>query len=114
SAYSATKAFVLTFARALTHEIKNPNFSLTVYLPGGIATEMTAGEKFNNLRNWLIPVKEAAREGINAFRNRKSAYIPGFLNRVGGTLANLLPKKFITGKMSKVYHQALLNAEKKK
>jgi short-subunit dehydrogenase len=112
SAYSATKAFVLSFATALTHEIKNRRFSLTVYLPGGIVTEMTAGENFHDLQGWLMPVKEAAKEGIYAFKSRKSTYIPGLLNRVGGYFMNLLPKKFITGKMSKVYERALLKAEK--
>lgn len=111
SAYSATKAFILSFARALVHEIKNPNFSLGVYAPGGIVTEMTAGENFHDLQGWLMPVKEAAEEGIYAFQTRKGTYIPGLLNRVGGFFMNLAPKKFITGKMSKIYERALVKAE---
>ncbi len=111
SAYSGTKAFILTFASTLAHEIKNPRFSLTVYTPGGIATEMTAGEKFSDLRSWLVPVGEAARDGIYAFRNRKSLYIPGFLNKMGSVLMNLLPKKIITRKMSGIYYKALLKSE---
>ncbi|MGZ3766443.1 MAG: SDR family NAD(P)-dependent oxidoreductase, partial [Mucilaginibacter sp.] len=113
SAYSATKAFILSFARALTHEIRNPSFSLTVYAPGGIVTEMTAGENFHDLQGWLMPVKQAAKEGIYAFQTRKSTYVPGLMNRVGGFFMNLLPKKFITGKMSKVYERALVKAEEK-
>lgn len=113
SAYSGTKAFILSFARALAHEIRNPKFSLSVYAPGGIVTEMTAGENFNDLQAWLMPVKKAAKEGIYGFRVRKSIYVPGLLNRVGGFFMNLLPKKFITGKMSKVYEKALMKAEKK-
>jgi short-subunit dehydrogenase len=112
SAYSATKAFVLSFGTALAHEIKNPLFSLTVYAPGGIVTEMTAGENFHDLKGWLMPVKEAAKEGIYAFHNRKTIYIPGFFNRAGSVFMNLLPKKFVMGKMSKVYYRALLKAEK--
>lgn len=111
SAYSGTKAFILSFTRALVHEIRNPSFSLTVYAPGGIVTEMTAGENFHDLQGWLMPVKQAAKEGIYAFQTRKSTYVPGMLNRVGGFFMNLLPKKFITGKMSKVYERALVKAE---
>jgi short-subunit dehydrogenase len=111
SAYSGTKAFILSFARALAHEIKNPKFSVTVYAPGGIVTEMTAGDNFNDLQGWLMPVKEAAKEGIYAFQSRRSVYVPGLLNRVGGFFMNLLPKKFVTGKMGKVYEKALLKAE---
>ena len=111
SAYSGTKAFILSFARALAQEIKNKRFSLSVYAPGGIVTEMTAGENFHDLQGWLMPVKEAAKEGINAFRNRKGVYVPGLLNRVGGFFMNLMPKKFITGQMSKVYEKSLVKAE---
>jgi short-subunit dehydrogenase len=111
SAYSGTKAFILSFARALAPEIRNPSFSLSVYAPGGIVTEMTAGENFHDLQGWLMPVKEAAKEGIHAFQTRKGVYVPGMLNKVGGFFMNLLPKKFITGKMSKVYEKALVKAE---
>jgi short-subunit dehydrogenase len=114
SAYSGTKAFILSFASALRHEIKNPDFSITVYAPGGIVTEMTAGDNFHDLQGWLMPVKEAAKEGIYAFQSRKRTYIPGFMNRVGGFFMNLVPKSFITGQMSKVYEKSLVKAEKKK
>lgn len=111
SAYSGSKAFVLSFARALAHEIKNKRFSLSVYAPGGIVTEMTAGENFNDLQGWLMPVKDAAKEGIDAFQKRKGIYVPGLLNRVGGFFMNLMPKGFITGQMSKVYEKSLVKAE---
>jgi len=113
SAYSGTKAFILSFASALSHEIKNPQFSLSVYAPGGIVTEMTAGENFHDLQGWLMPVKQAAKEGIYAFQNRKSTYVPGLLNRVGGYFLNLLPRKFVMGRMSKVYGKALIQAQSK-
>lgn len=109
--YSATKAFVLAFANALSPEIVNPNLSLTVYAPGGIATEMTEGVKFNDLKGWLMPVNKAAAEGINAFINRKHVHIPGFLNRAGNFLMAFAPKKMITKSMGRVYYKALLKAE---
>jgi len=114
SAYSGTKAFVLSFIRALSHELKNPKFSLSVYAPGGIVTEMTAGENFHDLQGWLMPVKEAAKEGIYAFESRKAVYVPGLMNRVGGFFMKLLPKKLITGQMSKVYRNALEKAGKER
>ena len=113
SAYSATKAFILSFARALAPEIKNKNLSLGVYAPGGIATEMTSGESFRDLQDWLMPVKQAAKEGIYAFQNRKGTYIPGMLNRIGEFFMNMAPKKLITRQMSKIYGKALLKTEEK-
>ncbi len=113
SAYSGTKAFIIGFATALTQEIKNPHFSLSVYAPGGIVTEMTAGDNFHDLQGWLMPVKQAAKEGIYAFQTRKGIYVPGMLNRVGGFFMKLFPKKFIAGKMSNVYEKALIKADAK-
>ena len=113
SVYSGTKSFILSFATALVHEIKNKQFSLSVYAPGGIVTEMTAGDNFHDLQGWLMPVKQAAKEGIDSFRNRKLIHVPGLMNRVGGFFMKFMPKKFVMGKMSKVYEKSLLKAEEK-
>ncbi len=107
AAYSGTKAFMMGFVNALSHEIKSPNLSLTVYAPGGIATEMSAGEKFDKLRAWLMPVKQAAEEGIYALQHRKYNYIPGLLNRIGSQFMKFLPKKFIAGQMARTYNKSL-------
>lgn len=111
SAYSGTKSFILSFATALMHEIKNKQFSLSVYAPGGIVTEMTAGDNFHDLQGWLMPVKQAAQEGIDAFRNRKLVHVPGVMNRVGNFFLKFLPKRFIMGQMGKVYEKSLVKAE---
>ncbi len=114
SAYSATKAFIMSFARALMHEVRNPSFSLTVYAPGGIVTEMTAGENFHDLQGWLMSVKQAAQEGIYAFKSRKSTHIPGVMNRIGSFFLRLLPQKTITARMAKIYERALTKSENAK
>ena len=107
AAYSASKAFLSNFSNALSHEIQNPNFSVSVFEPGGIATEMTDDEKFNDLRSWMMTVEKAASEGIYALQSRKYRHIPGFQNRVGAFFMQLLPGRFIAGQMAKVYQKAL-------
>jgi hypothetical protein len=72
---------------------------------------MTAGEKFRELKSWLMPVGQAAREGLNAFRSRKLTHIPGFFNRVGSVFIKFLPKKFLMDRMSSVYRNSLTKAE---
>ncbi|MFI5160983.1 MAG: SDR family NAD(P)-dependent oxidoreductase [Sphingobacteriales bacterium] len=114
AAYSGTKSFILSFATALTNELKNSNFSITVYTPGGIVSEMTSGEKFNDLRGWLMPVEQAAKAGINAFINRRLVYIPGATNRFGSFFLKFLPKKFVMKKMRAVYGKSLLHANPKR
>lgn len=105
--YSGTKAFVLNFANALSLEIKNTALSLTVYAPAGIETEMTSGESFHELRKWLMPVNQAAKEGIYALQQRKFIHLPGNKNRIGTRFLRLLSRQFIMQKMEKVYSKAL-------
>jgi short-subunit dehydrogenase len=111
AAYSGTKAFILSFITALSTELRNPGLSLTVYTPGGIATEMTSNAKFNDLKGWLMPVDEAAKEGIHAMQTRKLAFAPGFLNRVGSVFMNFLPRKFLLTQMGKIYLKSLIKSE---
>jgi short-subunit dehydrogenase len=108
AAYSGTKSFLIGFANALAHEIKSRALSLTIFAPGGIVTEMTATEQFNDLQGWLMPVNQAAKEGIYALKSRKFNYVPGALNRVGNVFMKLLPKKLIIGILARTYQRSLL------
>lgn len=113
AAYSASKAFVLSYGNALSAELKNPDFSITVFAPGGIATEMTEGKAFHGLKKWLMPVADAAKEGLYGFIHRKNIYVPGFANKLGSIFMKFLPSGFILKKMSGIYEKALLESERK-
>lgn len=105
--YSGTKGFMLNFITALSHELQNRLFSMTVYLPGGMATEMTDNDKFSPLKRWLMPVSEAARQGLNALRKRKRTHVPGTTNRLGAYLSGIIPKRIIIKGMARTYGKAL-------
>jgi short-subunit dehydrogenase len=107
AAYSGTKGFMLNFITALAHEITNKAFSYTIYLPGGMQTEMTNNDKFSPLKSWLMPVKEAAALGIHAFRKRKATYVPGVTNKLGAIVSGIIPKRIIIKGMAKTYGNAL-------
>ncbi len=107
AAYSGTKAFLLNFADALRFELKKPDLSITVFAPGGIATEMTEGQKFDALRTWLMPVDAAAAVAIKAFKHRKRLAIPGLANKAGWFLSRILPRWFMTRQLGKTYGKAL-------
>ena len=107
SAYSGTKAFMIHFACALWHELREKPISITTFAPGGIVTEMTAGESFAPLANWLMPAAECARDGLAAFRRRDYLYVSGFSNRIGVHLGRLLPRRLVTGLVARTYRRAL-------
>ena len=105
--YSATKAFLVHFGLSLWHELEGRNVSITSYAPSGVVSEMTSGSNFNPLRRWLMPVDQAANEGVEAFRNRKYLHISGFANRVGSAFARLLPQRLTTTLVAAQYRNAL-------
>jgi short-subunit dehydrogenase len=107
TAYSATKAFLVHYGLGLWHELQGTNVSVTTYAPGGIATDMTAGESFDLLRGWLAPVDEVAERGIVAFRTRRYLAIPGATNQVGDLLFRVLPRRFVASRLAAAYRKSL-------
>jgi short-subunit dehydrogenase len=105
--YSATKAFLVHFGIGLWHELQGRSVSVTVYAPSGVVSEMTAGENFSPLRRWLMPVEQAASEGVEAFRSRRYLHISGFTNRVGSAVARMLPQRLATSLVAAQYRNAL-------
>lgn len=105
--YSATKAFLVHFGVGLWHELEGRNISITSYAPSGVVSEMTAGDNFTPLRRWLMPVDQAASEGVEAFRTRKYLHISGFANRVGSAFARMLPGRLATSLVAAQYRSAL-------
>lgn len=110
AAYSGTKAFLTAFGTALAHELRGTDISVTVFAPGGIATEMTAGDNFGTLRAWLAPVKDVAREALYALASRPPLYVAGFTNRFGLFMFRFLPRNLVMGQLRSQYAKSLAAA----
>ncbi len=102
--YSATKAFVLSFSRAMHHELKPRNISVTCVSPGGTNTEFShraeisdkalkAGEKVN------MSPEDVAKIGVDALFDKKAEVVTGILNKIGTFGAWLMPK-FVAEKIA--------------
>ncbi|MBL9037810.1 MAG: SDR family NAD(P)-dependent oxidoreductase [Archangium sp.] len=108
SAYSGTKAFLNAFGTGLAHELRGEPLSVTVFAPGGIATEMTStNDGFSTLTKWLAPVDTVARAGIAAMRAREELAIPGFLNQLGNFAFRFTTRRFAVGQLASTYRKAL-------
>lgn len=107
TAYSSTKAFLVHFGCGLWHELQGRRVSITTYAPGGVQTEMTSGPRFGALRRWLVPVDDAAGEGIEALRVRAYLHVPGALFRAGLKLVQMLPARAVTGRVGAAYRRSL-------
>ncbi len=107
AAYSGTKAFLVHFGCSLFHELEGKNVSITTFAPGGIATEMTDGERFNALRSWLMPVDRCARSGLDGFRQRKFLHVPGVMYKLLAALSNVAPEPFASARVAAQYRASL-------
>lgn len=107
TAYSATKGFLVNFGCGLHHEMLPRGVSVTTFVPGGIRTEMTDGERFNELRGWLMPVDRCAVEAIRAFRGRAYLHSPGFIYRLGSVVSRMLPQRLFISRVAEQYRRSL-------
>lgn len=106
--YSATKSFVLSFSRALHHELKSRGINVTVLSPGPTDTEFSdraqvgakglkAAEKTN-----MTPDK-VAKIGVDALFAKNPEVVAGVLNKIGALGAWLLPKSIIEKIAGSIY-----------
>jgi short-subunit dehydrogenase len=111
SAYSGTKAFVIGFAHGLWHELRGRDVSITTFVPGGIATEMTENSGlsryFGSGGMFIQSAEACARDALQAFQRRKHTYVPGFVNQAGVIASKLLPRSIVVGQVAAEYRKAL-------
>jgi short-subunit dehydrogenase len=108
SIYAATKAFVLMFSRGLRQELHKTSVSVTCVCPGATDTDfpnraqvgpkgLKAAEKVN------MSPETVALLATRAMLSGKAEVITGFVNKVGATLAWLLPKNLVENIAGKIY-----------
>lgn len=114
--YAATKAFVVSFSRALTFELKKTNVSVTCLSPGTTTTNFTnrAGIKASETLQatadkFSMPSEVVAKFGIDKLMAKKAEVIPGFTNIVTVWATNFLPKSIIESIAANLYIKNLKN-----
>ena len=107
SAYSATKGFLINYGCSLHHEMKIRGVTVSTFAPGGIATEMTEGKRFNDLRGWLVPVGPCAHSALMGLKKRRYLVVPGFVYRWGSVLMRFVPQSFLVGRVGAQYRASL-------
>jgi len=105
--YSATKAFVLSFTRALRFELAPTSISVTCFSPGPVDTGFAARAGLNALskmaEKFNMQPDEVAKMAIKAMFSKKSEVIPGFTNIVSVYANRVLPKGFIEKTAAGIY-----------
>jgi short-subunit dehydrogenase len=107
--YSAAKAYILRFSRALKHDLSGTNISVTCLSPGPTDTDWAktanVSDKVLKMADKLnMTPQKVATIGVKAMFNKRSEVIAGFTNKLGAFMAWLLPGNLVektTGKMYK-------------
>ena len=102
AAYAASKAYVISFSRALGVELSSRKISVTCVTPGPVATEFqskaTGGEKtdFTGFRKLVVasPDKLAAAS-LRAAQRRRRLYVYGFSQKLLHVAAKIVPHYWI-------------------
>lgn len=107
AAYAGTKAFLTTYGRSLAHELRKRGVSVTVFMPGGIATDMLA---VSGMGKWkkgdvgIMDVEVCAREAVRGFVGRKEFHVPGFVNQLSAIAMKLAPHGLAVKVIAKIYN----------
>lgn len=101
ASYSATKAYVMSFSRALRQELKKKKINVTAVCPGPMATEFLSVAGIGNGNSKMFdslpycsPQKTASR-GIKASKKGKAVYTPRFLYKFYRVLAKIVPHSIL-------------------
>jgi hypothetical protein len=93
--YSATKAYIRVFSRALAYELKDSGVQVLTCCPGGIATNLF-GLPANLMRlalrlGFVTKPETFTRNAINRLLKGRRQYINGLLNRISILFVGLMP-----------------------
>lgn len=95
SVYSATKAFVITFSRALDEELKNTAVRVKVLCPNGVRTNRGTYSRIDShgmkARITIIPSEKLADLALKRLFRKRTVIIPGFANRILMMIGRLTP-----------------------
>lgn len=105
--YSATKAFVLSFTRALRFELAPTSISVSCFSPGPVDTGFASRAGLDALskmaQKFNMQPDEVAKMAVKAMFDKKSEVIPGFTNIISVYANRILPKAFIEKTAAGIY-----------
>ena len=108
SLYAASKAMVLLFTRGLRHELRKTSVSVTCISPGATDTEFNTraqvGPKaMKAAKKVIMTPEQVGKVAIESMFKKKAEVIVGAMNKLGGFLAWLLPKKLVETTTANLY-----------
>ncbi len=111
SVYAASKAFVLSFSRALRRELSGSGIGVTVVNPNGVRTNTgtygridSHGKKAGMV---ILPAERVAKIAIDGMMKGKTVIVPGFWNRVLLFISLLIPVRIREKRIARMFRKEL-------
>lgn len=103
--YGATKSFVLSFAEALSEEIKDTNISITALQPDATDTDFFHKAKAENTVTYkekeLYKPEVVAKAAFKGLINEEKVVVPGILNKIQKAVNTIIPDSAIATNMKR-------------
>ena len=103
--YCATKSYVLSYSRALRHELKPKGVSVTALCPGPVVTgfQKAAGLNMGSMVMMsAVSAPKVAAVGVKAMRKGRREVIPGLMNKPMPLITRLTPVRMQLAIMNSV------------
>ena len=102
--YAASKSYVLSFSRALNHELKSKNIFVTAVCPGPVNTEFFRIAEDGGKRAWfkdyfMVNAKDVVRLALKDSMSRKEVSVYGISMKLLMVFAKLCPHRTILNVM---------------
>jgi len=115
ASYAATKAFVLHFSEALSHELAEDGVHVMAACPGPTATDFFAGTTTNMSAKDMDSSESVVQKTLEAFdQGRHVAYPTRMSVRLGTLLPRFLPRSLVTKIAGIATHNMGLHSKKSK
>lgn len=96
TAYSASKAFVLSFSEGLAEELVGSGVRVTALCPGLTKTEMVADLDVAQVPELLMAdAGQVVRDGVSAMKRGEVVYVPGAANQALVTWLGIQPRSIV-------------------
>lgn len=98
--YAASKAFVLSFSRALNNELKKSSVSVTCISPGPTNTAFVERAQLTEkglerMKKVHMEASDVAKIAVRALFSKKAEIVPGLTNKSASFMAWLFPKSLV-------------------
>ncbi|MCM0607193.1 MAG: SDR family oxidoreductase [Xanthomonadaceae bacterium] len=107
--YAASKSFVLSWSRAIHHELKRQGVSVTALVPGATDTGFIDRAGLQHAaeaaKKVSMSAESVARIGIDGMLRGRVEVVPGFINKLSAHAIPLLPKQLIEKAAASLYNK---------